>query len=520
MVWLHRWLILLCVLIGTVAAVAYLATASRVYSAEADLFVSPVSSTSTTTLPLGLITSSGNPTGDVETAVRLVTTIDAARAVKSALGLPQSPQQILRRINAQPVAQSNIVALSAQAGQPRAAATLANAFANAVIRLRTAQFHSLIASEIANLDAQLRAGPIRTADSGVLKTQIAQLRTLLAAPLPDMRVSSYATPPTSPTSPRTATVLGAGVLGSLAAGLALSLLLELVDVRVWREQQLQSLFRLPVLALIPREGRGRGAIGRFTTRLPFIRILAERRRIRRSVPRTPDVLSPAALETYRTLRAALVASRPDQPSSRSILVTSASAGEGKTTTAINLAFSLATSGRNVILIEADLHRPSIGKAIGQAPDHTIAEVLTDAASFEDALVEHPQFPNLRYLLARRDPEPSALVADSLLRPAAALLLSQAVHEAEFVIVDAPPLAEVIDALELARLVDDVLLVVRLGQTRLLRLAGLGELLARSNITPRGIALVGVERSQLFDSYGYGYGSYLPSAVSSAAQRGS
>jgi Mrp family chromosome partitioning ATPase len=92
-----------------------------------------------------------------------------------------------------------------------------------------------------------------------------------------------------------------------------------------------------------------------------------------------------------------------------------------------------------------------------------------------------------------------------------LLLSEALQLADFVIVDAPPLAEVIDALELAALVDDVLVVVRLGQTRVPRLLRLGELLARSNIKPAGIAVIGVEPPKAFGAYGYGYAAHTPRA---------
>src|SRR5438270_8879109 len=85
MLGLHRWLILICTLIGIGAAIAYVATTTKEYTAEADLFISPVSSADTATVSLGLITDSGNPTGDVETAARLVTTLEAARAVKASL---------------------------------------------------------------------------------------------------------------------------------------------------------------------------------------------------------------------------------------------------------------------------------------------------------------------------------------------------------------------------------------------------------------------------------------------------
>jgi Mrp family chromosome partitioning ATPase/capsular polysaccharide biosynthesis protein len=512
---LHRWLIVICVLVGTGAAIAYATTAKSVYKAEADLFISPVSSADTVTVALGLITASGNPTSDIETAAQLVTTINAARAVQTTLRLHDSPQQILNAVTAQPVAQSDIVALTAQAGGRQAAANLANAFVNTVILQRTAQLHALIRREIANVHAQLIATPPRSADAGVLSAQLAQLGAVLNGPLPDMRVSTMAVPPTARSSPRiTLDVLG-GVLGGLALGLALAFVLAFVDVRVRSQQQLQRLFRLPVLGLVPREGRAPRGLGRLIVRLPVVGILAERQRVRRSVPRAPETLSPHALEAYRTLRATLLASRPQLDRSRSILVTSASAGEGKTTTAINLAFSLATSGKKVILIEADVRRPSIAKALGLKSRlvksrHDLSSVLTKQVSLSAALVDSPSHgANLRFLLAHSQAEPGPMIGDALLLPTAAVLLSEALEMAEYVIVDSPPLAEVIDALELARLVDDLLIVVRLAQTRVPRLLRLGELLARTDIIPVGIALIGVEPPKGFGSYAYGYASYSP-----------
>jgi Mrp family chromosome partitioning ATPase/capsular polysaccharide biosynthesis protein len=509
--WLHRWLIIICVLLGMLAAIVYIATATPEYTAEADMFISPVSSANTATVSLGLITESGNPTGDVETAARLISTIDAARAVKIALGLRDSPQQILQKVSAQPVAQSNIVALSATASSPRNAAKLSNTFARTVIAQRTAQFKALLSREIRGLQSQLTGIAPSSAEGGVLSSQLAQIRALLASPLPDMRISSLAVPPSGRSSPRyTITIIG-GIIGGLVLGVAIAFMLEYVDVRVQREQQLRSLFRLPVLAVVPREGGGPGAVERFLARLPVVGHLVQRRRVRRSVPRAPRSLSPAALEAYRTLRATLLASGPQFSASRSILVTGASASEGKTTTAINLAFSLAASGRKVILLEADLHRPSIGKAVRLRPRHDVSSVLTGDVPISDALVDDPNMPALRYLLAVSEPEPDVLMADALLLPTAALLLSEALQLADFVIVDAPPLAEVIDALELAALVDDVLVVVRLGQTRVPRLRRLGELLARSNIKPVGIAVIGAEPPKGLGAYGYGYAAYAPRA---------
>jgi succinoglycan biosynthesis transport protein ExoP len=213
------------------------------------------------------------------------------------------------------------------------------------------------------------------------------------------------------------------------------------------------------------------------------------------------MLSQASVEAYRTLRATLLASGG---SPGSILVTGAGQWEGKTTTAINLAASLAWSGASVILIEADVRQPSVGPALGLESILDLRRVLSGDVSLEEALVESDKYgPNLRVLLARGwFGEPDPTYGDELLLPAATGLISTAQRLADFVVIDSPPLAEVIDALELARRADAVLLVSRLGQTQITKLRRLGALLDRAGVDPVGMVLVGTEPRRASDSYGY------------------
>jgi len=512
----RRWLILLTTLIAMVAAIIYVETAKPVYQAETDVLVSPVNETNGSVLNgLSLVTSSSDPSRDIETAARLIVTNDVAQETLTKLSLPGTPQQLLKRVSVQPLAQSDIVALTAQAETAKGAADLANAVAQEAITRRRLQFGVLLDAEISQLKLQLGRTPPPTPQTAAEQSRLAQLETLRSVPLPDMRVSTPAVAPSSRTSPRVTLSVAAGVIAGLVLGLAAAFALEIFDPRLRREDQLRDLFRLPVLTRVPREGGTRG-VARMVDRLPVIGRLVQRRRARNARPRLPEGLSPASLEAYRTLRARLLASRPDRRTSRSILVTSASPSEGKTTSAINLAVSLAWSGASVILIEADLRRPSVGRALGLTARHDVSSVLVQEVDVASALIESPTYgPNLRFLLAHDANEPNVLVGDGLFLPTAAAMLDEACSLADYVVVDSPPLAEVIDALAIARQVDDVLLVVRLNQTNLPRLAGLGELLARTNIEPAGIALIGTEPANgLNDVYGY-VGSSSPPPPGSA-----
>src|SRR5436309_2453823 len=97
----RKWLILATVLITTAAAIVYLLSASKVYQAEADILVTPISNSDPVYQSLGLISASSDPTRDVETASRLVTTNDVARRVKGALHDQRAPGDLLKKVTVQ-----------------------------------------------------------------------------------------------------------------------------------------------------------------------------------------------------------------------------------------------------------------------------------------------------------------------------------------------------------------------------------------------------------------------------------
>src|SRR2546421_9161813 len=175
----RKWLILATVLVTTLAALAYVVTAPKVYKAETDLLVTPIASDDTTYAGLGLIQASSDPTRDVETASKLVTTVDVGRRVKGQLHDSRTPTQLLQKISVAPVATSNIVAVTAEASTPDKAKALADGFATQAVALRTAQIHSAIDAKIASLQAQVGRNPGNAAliDPNSLPAQLARLQT-------------------------------------------------------------------------------------------------------------------------------------------------------------------------------------------------------------------------------------------------------------------------------------------------------------------------------------------------------
>ena len=467
----ERWvLVAVATLVCTLFAGMYVAVAQQTFKAEADLLITPVDPSTLPSLPL--IRQSADPTRDVQTAARLVTNVDVAARVKNQLHLSESPQDLLKQVNAEPVAESNIVAITATRNTRAEARDLANAFANQTIDEQTDKLHTEIASQFKGLKA-----------GGAPPGTLAELSALSTGKDPSMRVETLADLPQDAASPRPFLTITGGILAGLILGIVAAFAAQILDPRLRREEQLRRRYRLPILARIPKEDA------------------------RRDRPLGPRSLSAAAAEAYRTLRATISRTRTEAKAAQVILITGPSASEGKSTTALNLASSLALTGQDVILIEADLRRPSLGSVLDVKPEAGgVVSVLVEHTRLTQALVTSPTFgPHLRVLLAEQSG--SGWVTDLFSIPAADAMIKDARRLADFVIIDSPPLNEVIDALPLARQADDVLLVARIGKTRVDKLAQLADLLAESGITPIGFAVIGTPRPRGRD---YSYYSEAPS----------
>jgi len=486
------WLVLGITALTLLVAVLYLATAEEVYEAQSELLVTPVADDDPTLTGLPLIRASSDPTRDVETVARLVTSRDVAVYVKEELGLDDSAEDLAAGVDAAPVAQSNIVVITASESSPELAAQVANSFAESAIADRNEQLRELLGPMIESVRERIASGE-ETAGAAALLDQLARLESLQAGGDPTIRLETRAAPPQSPVAPRPMLTIFAALIGGLVLGVGGAFLIQAVDPRLRREEQLRELYGLPILARIPRE-RKTGEVSP--------------RRARRGASRSPlgpSSLSPRTLEAYRTLRTMLSAVVDEQSGTngagRAILVTGPSPAEGKTTTAINLASSYALAGKRVILIEADFRRPTVARTLQVKPRIGVGRVLLGEIGLDEALVRVKPFgDHLRLLPVQR---PDDHLSELLSMPAARKLLDEARALADYVIVDSPPLTEVVDALPLAHHVDDLLLVCRVGMSSLHELSHLADLLEQNGIEPRGFVVVGVpisvEGQYYFDS---------------------
>lgn len=254
------------------------------------------------------------------------------------------------------------------------------------------------------------------------------------------RVKATITDPASfpqhPIAPRTAlNLVIAGILG-LVLGLAVALVRDLLDKSVRGEEHVEEATGSAVLASVTKDSSA--------SKRPLLSDVGD--------------YSPRA-EAFRVLRTNLQFADLDNPP-KSFVVTSAVAGEGKTTTATNLAITLAQAGHRTLLIDGDLRRPRSAELLDLEPTVGLTTVLTGKIGFEAAIQEHKST-GLHYLAAgTRPPNPSEVLQSD----AARKLLRHAQESYDAVIVDAPPLLPVADPAILAAAVDGALIVTQYGRT--------------------------------------------------------
>jgi capsular exopolysaccharide synthesis family protein len=300
------------------------------------------------------------------------------------------------------------------------------------------------------------------------------LELLRRGPDPTVRLEIRAGAPADPVGPGLPLAVMAGALIGLLLGLAAAFAIRSLDPTLRRESQLREHYRLPIFARIATQPGGHDA------------------------PLTPAALSAGAQEAYRSLRTLMFSRAGKKP--QVMLITSPSPGDGKSTTALNLALSFAASAQSVLLIEADLRRPSLARALGVDVPASLSDVLLGKASFDHAVQTVDAYgPSVSFLLG--DPK-RPQVLEILGVAAVDDLLNEARARYDAVIIDSPPATAVADALPLAQKADAVLLVVRVGKTRLPALARLGELLNQHGIVPIGLTVNGVDDSGTSSEYEY------------------
>ncbi|MHB1807717.1 MAG: polysaccharide biosynthesis tyrosine autokinase [Solirubrobacteraceae bacterium] len=423
---------------------------------------------------------------------RVIETPAVARLAASHLHpAPGQPSALLAEIKATAETETGFITVTARAPAAARAAEVANAFGKAVVHLRTQQAIGLITHAIDQVEAQI--GQLRASDHlgrKQLSGQLQRLRALRAAQGANAQILQAATPVATPVSPHIGSAVALGLVAGLLLGFGAVFAAESADRRMRHPEDLEELTGLPLLAVIPR--------GAFSEK-----------------PR-----GSRHDEAFHMLRSALTFFNVDRPLA-SILVSSPLKGDGKTTVATHLARAAAQSGREVILIDADLRRPQAASRLGVSgettlPGHGLAAVLSSQISLQDGLVdvtlsEHesdgsgsppPVQGRLRLLPAGgTPPNPSQLLSSERMRE----VIRQAEQAADLVILDTNPVLSVSDSLPLFDAVSGIVLVARLNGTSRDAVRRLLKTIANTGGNLLGVVATGASGGGMYGYYGYGYG---------------
>lgn len=340
----------------------------------------------------------------------------------------------------------------------------------------------------------------------------------------NIRVVDPAMAPSTPARPQKARNIALAILVGLVGGVGLALFREYLDNTVKSPDDIEALTGLPSLAVVPalpglnghhsRLARLGGEVGvPPSSNGPRVELL--------SYVQPKSQIS----EAFRALRTSLLLSQAEHPP-QVILVTSALPREGKTTAAVNLAVTLAQLGDRTLLVDSDLRKPGIRRALNLTggKDAGLSSFLAGVATLEEVTFPHPTISNLSALTTGPvPPSPADLLSSHRMREAVEELRSRF----KFVVIDSPPIMAATDAVILSALTDGVLLVVRSGETPKEAFTRTRDLLVGVKCRLLGVVLNAVDSSapDYYYSYryypyayGYGYGEdvgKVPDAVSGA-----
>ena len=473
--------------------------------------------------------ASGLQPNALAAAAELATGAEVSKRVADKIGFTGDPSDLASDIKVEANPDTRTITVSSTRTKPEDAEELANTFATELLveldSRQLAQQQQLI--DATNKRIQTIQGQVTQIEARVARTPLAGQAALLAQRDALLREygSAYAqlqlisgTPTSGLTSLADANArlapasrfrapasrlgrvgLAAGL--GLLLGLALALIVQRFDQRIGTKEVAESAFGAPVLADVP--------------------ILPLRLRRRPEVLTAEDPSSMIA-EAYRTLRTSLVLMRPHPQASSGaengeqlgtspaievtdlmILVSSANPGEGKTTTAVNLAASFAEAGRSVVVLDCDFRHPRAQRYLGVADSVGLSDAILAAHRGTpmnlDKLAQPTSVPGVRLITTGKSVErPSELF------PLATDVVAGARRLADVVILDTAPILAINDALDIVPIVDQVVLVARGGKTSFPSAELASERLRRVGAPLQGVVLVGGADAPAAHGYYYYY----------------
>jgi succinoglycan biosynthesis transport protein ExoP len=303
-----------------------------------------------------------------------------------------------------------------------------------------------------------------------------------------VKIPASVAEPTTPIKPNRPLLIAMAMVMSLAMGVGLVCLLEHIDHSVKVPEHVSHGLTLPLLGVVPR-----------------IRRTALTQRGRHLW--TPGASESLASDAYRNVRASLLGVADRRGPIVTLLVTSAKAGEGKSTTALNLAATCALAGERTLLLDIDFRRPTLAEVFIEDEDGKAAPGVVDVLRGEipwQRTLRHTRIPNLDFIPTGDTRETPIEILGTLELRQFLLALS---HHYDRVILDGPAVLGLADCRFLGRIVDASLLVVRSGSHHLMTLHRAKAMLEQSHVAIAGVVFNGLtEDLENWSSYGYGDGA--------------
>jgi succinoglycan biosynthesis transport protein ExoP len=492
----RAWVLILCTVLVGGGIYAYTSRQPKSYSASAKLLFSDPGFDQAIVAP-NARTGSVDPERDAATNLQDVEVRPIADRTARAIGGGLTGSSVASRIRVSADGKSNFVSIQATAADPDLAARLATTYARqyiasrrskAIVQIRAAQ--AVVERRLTTLTRTTNAArnlpqsrlsqkqATALDEERTLRDQGNQLSVLASLQNGGAELAEAAVPPSAATSPRPArdAVLG-GLLG-LLLGLCLAFMFERFDRHVKEPDQLRGDFHQPTLGRLP-----------------------ESRALRKPTKYIGDRLPPLEAEAFRMLWTNLRFYNAGRDI-RSVLVTSAVPREGKTTVALHIAATAASTGSRTLLIEADLRGPSLARLLALPAGPGLIDVVHGELALEGAVqpVELPYVDGIAPFDALLSGGPFRNPTILLESPAFHQLLAQAEHDYDLVVIDTPSTAFVSDAIPLLTQVSGVLVVTRLGHSTRMATSQLANQLANLDAPVLGLAVNSVSSRSLADDY--------------------
>jgi polysaccharide biosynthesis transport protein len=505
--WRRAWIILVTIVVAGFIVYILNRQSTPVYQATTTVLINEAPSTKTTDYT-AIVTSERL----AQTYSQLMSKKPVLEGVIEQLDIEIQAEDMLENLFIQPIRDTTLIEVRYEDVDPKRAALITNAIVTVFSTQNQQLQASRYASSKSSLETQLnqmddqiqRVSSVLSsleenednqAERDRLETNLNQYRQTYAYLLQSYEqvrlVEAQSTSnivqvepasiPEKPIRPRTLTNTILAVVIGMFMAIGGIFLYESIDDTLKGPDEITAQVGLPVLGIITRHE------------------IDESKPITLLEPRSP------VSESFRALRTNIQYASVNRPL-KTLLITSPTPAEGKTTISVNLGIVMAQSDRNVVIIDADLRRPKIHKALGLPNQKGLSDLFVDDGLTINGSLKKTEIYNLRALVAGNlPPNPSELLGSEKMQ----IILEKINLEANLIIVDSPPVMAVTDPAVLAPKVDGVLLVVKPGVTQMAVLKQSVELLRRGDVKILGFVLNEVDMKKRGNYYyrGYYYASH-------------